>query len=721
MDKPGHGEPMSGHPGHGHPGHGPADSPGDKDVVRLERMGEVGLILVDHPPVNALTQAVRQGLLRVLAQVGADASLRAAVIAGEGRTFVAGADIREFDRVAAGRVAEVTTQDIVRALDGSTKPVVAAIHGTALGGGFEIALACHSRVIAPDGFVGLPEVRIGIVPGAGGTQRLPRLAGPLVAPEMITSGRHVPADEAMTLGLVDEVATDLRHAAVARARALAAAGHLPRVADRAVPAYDPAAFSAAVATVKRRARGAVAPVRAAEAIEAALRLSVAEGMAFEAAINRELRTGPQSRALRHLFYAERVAGRAPPRAAPWPLRRVGVVGGGTMGSGIAVALAEAGLEVTLVERDEPAARAAEARVRAMHERQLRSGRLGAQAQAERARRIVYRYELKALRDADLVIEAVIEELAVKQAVFRALSGIVRRDAVLASNTSYLDIDLLADEVDAPERVIGTHFFSPAHVMRLLELVRTKRVLPEALATGLALARRLRKVAVVAGVYDGFIGNHIFYRWRLQCEYALEDGATPAEVDAALEAYGFAMGPFAVLDMAGLDVDWMMRKRRAPTRDPRERYSPVYDWICEGGHFGQKTGAGFYVHRDGKRLPNPEVEALILRAAAERGVVRRPVSAEAIQQRVHATMVNEGARLLTAGIAARPSDIDVVLVHGYGYPAWRGGPMHEADEMGLDVVLRRVEAMHAEDGVGWEPAPMLREMAAAGRRFRELNG
>jgi 3-hydroxyacyl-CoA dehydrogenase len=398
-----------------------------------------------------------------------------------------------------------------------------------------------------------------------------------------------------------------------------------------------------------------------------------------------------------------------------------VVGGGTMGSGIAVALAEAGLEVTLVEQDEPAARAAEARVRAMYERQVRSGRLGAQAQAERARRIVYRYDLKALRDADLVIEAVIEELAVKQAVFRALSGIVRRDAVLASNTSYLDIDLLADEVDAPERVIGTHFFSPAHVMRLLELVRTKRVLPEALATGLALARRLRKVVVVAGVCDGFIGNHIFYRWRMQCEYALEDGAVPAEVDAALEAYGFAMGPFAVLDMAGLDVDWMMRKRRAPTRDPRERYSPVYDWVCEGGNFGQKTGAGFYVHRDGKRLPNLEVEALILRAAAERGVVRQPVPAEAIQQRVHATMVNEGARLLAAGIAARPSDIDVVLVHGYGYPAWRGGPMHEADEMGLDVVLRRVEAMHAQDGVGWEPAPLLVEMAAAGRRFRELNG
>ena len=695
--------------------------PNGREVVRLERMGDVGLILVDHPPVNALSQAVRQGLIAALARVVADPALHAAVIAAEGRTFIAGADIREFDHMPPAGPAGVTTQDFVRALEACPKPVVAAIHGTALGGGFEVALACHSRLIAPDAYVGLPEVRIGIIPGAGGTQRLPRLVGPLVALEIITSGRHVPADEAMVLGLVDEVATDLRRAAADRARYLAEVGHLPRVAERAVPAHDPAAFEAAVATVRRRARGAVAPLRAAEAIAAALRLPIAEGMAFEAAINQELRPGPQSRALRHLFHAERVAARMPPGAMPWPLRRVGVVGGGTMGSGIAVALADAGLDVTLVEMNEQAAAAAEMRVRAVHNRQLKAGRLTAQAHAERTGRITYRHDLKTLRDADLVIEAVIEDLAVKQAVFRALSGIVRRDAVLASNTSYLDIDLLADEVDAPERVIGAHFFSPAHVMRLLELVRTRRALPEALATGLALARRLRKVAVVAGVCDGFIGNRIFYRWRLQCEYALEDGATAAEVDAALEAYGFAMGPFAVLDMAGLDIDWMMRKRRAPTRDPRERYSPVSDWICERGNFGQKTGAGFYRHQDGKRLANPETAALILRAAAERGITRQPISPAAIQQRVHATMVNEGARILAEGIAARPSDIDVVLVHGYGYPAWRGGPMHEADDIGLDVVLQRVQSMHAENGVGWEPAPLLQELVAAGRRFRELNG
>lgn len=437
----------------------------DNVVVRLERMGDVGVILVDHKPVNALSQAVRKGLIAALETVVAEPALHAAVIAAEGRTFIAGADIGEFDK----GPAEVTTQDIVRALDTSPKPVVAAIHGTALGGGFEVALACHARVIAPDGFVGLPEVRIGIIPGAGGTQRLPRLVGPLVALDMVSTGRHVPADEAMTLGLVDEVATDVRRAAVARARHMAEGGHLPRVTDRVMPAYDRAAFDVAAATVKRRARGAIAPLRAVAAIEAALRLPVAEGMAVEAEINQELRTSPQSRALRHLFRAERAAARMPPNATPWPVRRVGVIGGGTMGSGIAVALADAGLEVTLVEVSETAAAAAETRVRAVYDRQLKSGRLTQQVYTERRNRIVFRHELRALRDTDLVIEAVIEDLEAKRKIFRALSPIVRRDTVLASNTSYLDINLLADEVDAPERVIGTHFFSPAHVMRLLEL------------------------------------------------------------------------------------------------------------------------------------------------------------------------------------------------------------------------------------------------------------
>ncbi len=520
--------------------------------VRLERAGDVGLILVNHPPVNALSHAVRLGLIETLAAFEADAGLRAAVLACDGRTFIAGADINEFSQ--GPERGESLLHVFLRALDACPKPVVAALHGTALGGGFEVALACHARVIAPDGYVGFPEVRIGLLPGAGGTQRTPRLVGPLVALDLVTSGRHVPADEAMTLGLVDEVATDLRGTAVSRARQLAAAGHRPRVAERGIPAFDQAAFEAALAGVRRRARGALAPVRAADAVTFALTSSFPDGMAHEEALFRELLVGPQSRALRHLFRAERVAARPPSGVAPWPVRRVGVVGGGTMGSGISVALSDAGLDVTLVEADPPAAAAARQRVHAVYDRQLRAGRLSEHLHEERTGRIRYETELRALRDSDLVIEAVIEDLDAKRAVFRALSGIVRRDTVLASNTSYLDVNLLADEVDAPERVLGMHFFSPAHVMRLLEIVRPGRVLPEALATALNVARRLRKQAVVAGVCDGFIGNRILAKSRAQAEYALEDGALPAEVDAALEAYGMAMGIFAVLDMTGLDVE-----------------------------------------------------------------------------------------------------------------------------------------------------------------------
>jgi 3-hydroxyacyl-CoA dehydrogenase len=692
-------------------------------MVRLERHGDLAVIEVDHPPVNLLTHALRRELLNAVQEFVADPVLRAAVLAGAGKTFIAGADIREFDEKPAGDA--TTTADICAALDGSAKPVVAALLGTALGGGFEIALACHARVMAPDGRVGLPESRVGLIPGAGGTQRLPRLVGAVAAVEMLASGRHVPADEALKLGLVDEIATDPRKVAANRARSLAQGGALPRVRDRAVPAVERAAFEAAVTGVERRARGALAPVRAAEAVRSALLLPFDEGVARERAAALELRGGPQSRALRHLFHAERVAARIPeagghaPKA--WPLRHAGVVGGGTMGSGIAISLADSGLDVTLIEVSAEAARAAEGRIRTVYDRHVRSGRLSEQARAERMGRIRFATELGALHDSDLVIEAVIEELPAKLEVFRRLSGIVRRDCVLASNTSALNVNLMADVVDAPERVLGTHFFSPAHVMRLLEIVRADRTLPEVLSTAMALAKRIGKQAVISGVCDGFIGNRILAKWWRQCDFALEDGALPQEVDAAVEAYGFAMGPYAVADLAGLDIGWAQRKAAAPTRDPRVRYVPVTDWLCEMGRFGQKTGAGYYLHKDGKRVIDPVVTELVERASAARQIRRRPVPAAEIQGRVHAAMVNEAAKILAEGIAQRPSDIDVVLVAGYGYPAWRGGPLFEADQVGLAAVLERVETMHAADGAGWEPAPLLVEMVAAKRRFADLNG
>ncbi len=684
--------------------------------VRIEREGDVGLILVDHPPANALSLPVRQGLLNAIAELAGDAQLAAGVIAGAGRSFMAGADIRELD----GPPAEPTLAAVTAALESLGKPVVAAMHGRAIGDGFEVALACHGRVIAPDGAVGLPEVLLGLIPCAGGTERLPRLVGAIAALELIVTGRLVTAAEALKLGLVDEVAPDVRAAAIGRARALAAAGALPRVSERPVPHCERSEWDTAVAVVARRSRGLAAPLRAAEAVGLALTLPFAEGLRREQVLAQGLRQSVQSRALRHLFLAERLAARPPSGAVARPFARIGVVGGGAMGSGLAVALAGAGLETILVEADGGARSAAEQRIGAILDRQVAAGRLTAAARAERETRIATALDLGTLGRADLVIEAASEDPAIKRTLFRGLSGVVRRDAVLASTTSFLDIDALADLVDAPERVLGLHFFYPAQAARLVEVVRAARTGPAVLATALALARRMRKVAVVARAGEGFIGNRILLRWRLQCEYALEEGALPEEVDAAHEVWGFAMGPFAAADAAGLDTGWGAWRRGSQQR-VRERLVPIADWLLEQRRFGQKTGAGWYLHRDGKRLPDPVVVALVARASAARGVHRRKVLAAAIQERAHAAMVNEAARILADGVAARPSDIDVVMVQGYGYPAWRGGPLFEADTIGLGEVLRRVEAIAARDGAGWEPAALLRELARQGKRFSDLDG
>lgn len=691
------------------------------DLVRLDIHDDVGVIVINHPPVNALSSAVRAGLIAQLQALAENPSLRCGVIACDGRTFIAGADIREFNAAPQG----ATTNDVCSTLDASPKPVVAALFGTTLGGGFEVALACHARIIAPEGFVGLPEVRIGLLPGAGGTQRLPRLAGAMVALDMITIGRHVPAAEAMSLGLVDEVATDLRPAAIARARALADAGTWPRLRDRTVPPTDRAAFDAAAAQIAKRARGAIAPATAAQAVAWSLDLPFDDALARETEAFRTLRTGPQSKALRHIFAADRAAAKPPGSdtypVQPWPVNKTGVIGGGTMGSGIAIALADSGLDVTLVDVTDAALEAARGRITAVYERQAKSGRLSPSEMAARLARIRFSTNMEALAHADLIIEAIIENIDAKRDVFTRLSALTRRDAILASNTSYLDIDLLADVVDNPERVLGLHFFSPAHVMKLLEIVTPKRLSPSVQATALALARRIRKQPVLSGICDGFIGNRIFTAWRKQCDFALEDGALPHEVDAALEAYGMAMGPYAVADLAGLDIGWAQRKRTAATRDPAARYVPIADWICALGRFGQKTGAGYYRHEGGKKSIDPIVTDLVEKASAARGLTRVHVAPERIQSRVLATMANEGAKILGEGIAARPSDIDVVLVHGYGFPAWRGGPMHAADAMGLGEILETVRAMQAESGPGWEPAPLLERLVAEGRDFASLNG
>jgi len=681
--------------------------------VRVQRADGIAVVTIDNPPVNALSQAVRSELLRVFRSLVDESDVRGIVLIGAGRDFVAGADIREMDMAPL----EPSLPQVILAMEACRQPIVAAISGNALGGGFELALACDRRLAAEGATVGLPEVKLGIIPGAGGTQRLPRLVGVARAIALIAAGRRVPAKEAAALGLVDRVVEgDL----LAAARAEVAQANKHRLSEAAVPAGDDAEIEKAAAEALRGARGVPAVGKAIELVRlAAGSLSFDKAVRTERATFVTLRDSAEAKALRHLFFAERNAQKVPGVAGAKARRieRVAVIGGGTMGSGITVALADAGLSVVLVERDAALA-AVRKRIGATYDRVVAGGRLSRAAADERISRIALGTEWAAIAEADLVIEAVFEEMDVKLEVFRRLDELARPGTVLATNTSYLDVNRIAQATRRPQDVVGLHFFSPANVMRLLEIVRGEATAPDVLATGFALARKLGKVAVVAGVCEGFIGNRIFSAYRTQMEYLVEDGAWPEDVDRALEAYGFAMGPFAVFDLAGLDIAWAGRKRRAATRDPRERYVAVADRLCEMGRFGRKTGRGWYLYPEGakKPVPDPEVRPLIEAEAAAKGIRRRAVTAEEIQQRALATMVNVAAQILAEGMALRASDIDLVEANGYGFPAFRGGPLFAADTRGLAAVLADVEAMHRRAGFGSEPAPLLIELAKAGSSF-----
>jgi 3-hydroxyacyl-CoA dehydrogenase len=687
-------------------------------LVRLLPNGPVALIEIDHPPVNATSQGVRRGLLDCLLRAADDPGVEAIVIASAGRTFTAGGDISEFGKTPL----EPHLPDVINAIEGSAKPVVVAWHGTALGGGCEIGLAAHRRIIAHDGQIGLPEVKLGLMPGAGGTQRLPRLAGAVAALDMIASGRMVSAAEAQQLGIVNQIAEgDLRAEAIALAASLI--GHMqPRVSLRPVAQPEPAEWDAAKARVLREAKGRIAPLRAIDLVETALREPFKTGQPIERRVFFELMASDQSRALRHMFIAERevskVAGLE--GIVPLEVREVGVIGAGTMGSGIAVAFLDAGYRVTLVEQNEAALSAGRERVAGLYTRSLKSGRISEATRDERVARLTATADIAALTPADLVIEAVFEDMNVKQELFTRLASVLKPSAILATNTSYLDIEAMADHLPAPERFLGLHFFSPAHVMKLLEIVRGRRTAPETLATGMAIGRKLKKIAVISGVCDGFIGNRILAKFRAQCEFMLEEGALPREIDAALEALGLAMGPFAVQDLAGLDIAFARRKRLAASRNPADRDVALVDRLCEQGRLGQKTGRGWYAYSDGKRQPDPDVEALVRAQAAASGRPQRSFTAEDIQLRVLAAMVNEGAKIVAEGIAQRPLDVDVVLVNGYGFPAWRGGPMHHAGRVGLPKLLAVAEASAARDGPAFSVAPLFSERARAGTDFDALN-
>ncbi len=693
-------------------------------AVSIARDGDIALLTVDNPPVNALSHAVRQGLWDAIAAAEADDTVRAVVIRATGRTFPAGADIREFGKPSV----DPWLPAVVDRIEGCAKPVVAALHGQILGGGLEVAMGAHVRVCDPGARLGLPEVSLGILPGAGGTQRLPRLIPVDRALDMITTGKPISAAEARALGLVDAVSEPgeaVADAALAHARRLVADGTVPRpTGARPVHPAAPDLFETTRAALARTAKGRLAPLACVDAVEAATRLPLREGLAEERRLFGTLMESDQRAALIHAFLSERQVAKLPELegVTSRPLERIGIVGGGTMGAGIAAAALLSGLPVHLVERGDDAAARARETVTGMLDGAVKRGKLDAETRAMLlSDAFATGTDYAALGTADLVVEAVFESMDAKREVFAALDAVCKPGAVLATNTSYLDVDALAATVSRPGDVLGLHFFSPAHVMRLLEVVVGRETAPDAVATGFALAKRLGKVAVRAGVCDGFIGNRVLSAYRKALDGAVLAGASPFNVDRALVDFGLAMGPYAVGDLSGLDIAWANRKRLAPTRDPRETYADFSDRLCEAGHLGRKTGRGFYVHGDGKPVPNPEVEAIVAAERAAKGIAPRPVPDAEIVARFVAATVNEGARIVGEGIARRPLDVDVTMLNGYGFPRWRGGPMHHADATGLARILADIERLAGEDAFLWRPAPLLHRLAGEGGRFADLDG
>ncbi|HEX7968601.1 MAG TPA: 3-hydroxyacyl-CoA dehydrogenase NAD-binding domain-containing protein [Stellaceae bacterium] len=695
-------------------------------VVRYERRGNVGVITVDNPPVNALSKAVRQGLVDALREGQGDAAAKTLVVIGAGRTFIAGADIKEFGKP----LEPPDLNTVIAGLETSAKPTIAAIHGTALGGGLEVTLGCHYRVAVASAQVGLPEVKLGILPGAGGTQRLPRLVGAKAALDMITTGDFVRAPQAKALGIIDEIVEgDLLEGAIRFAESVAGrdtAGR--RIRDREDKLADaranPALFAEYRAAVKKRARGQESPLRCVDAVEAAATLPFDQGLKREREIFQELVTSTQSRALIHAFFAEREAMNipdVPPDTPTRPIKSAAVIGAGTMGGGIAMNFANAGIPVTVVETAQDALERGLGVIRNNYAGTVAKGRLDQAAMDKRMGLIKGSLDLAAVKDADVIVEAVFEEMGIKKELFGRLDKVAKPGAVLATNTSTLDVDAIAASTRRPQDVVGTHFFSPANVMRLVEIVRGAKTGKDVVATAMRLGKTLAKVPVLVGVCDGFVGNRMIFQYTREAEFLLEEGALPAQVDKALTDWGMAMGPFAMGDLAGNDVGWRIRKGQAATRPNDRRYSHIADQVCEMARFGQKTGAGWYRYDKGSRtpVPDPEIEKLILAESKRLGIKRQAISNEEIVKRCIYGLVNEGAKILEEGIALRSSDIDIIYLTGYGFPAWRGGPMFYADTIGLDKVYADVKRFHETHGFFWRPAPLLEKLAREGKRFSDL--
>jgi len=695
-------------------------------LVRFENLGGIGVITIDNPPVNALSPGVPEGIVEAVERGNADPTIKAMVLIGAGRSFIAGADIRQFGTRRPPPVPGTRTHEV---LDASAKPVVAAIHGYALGGGLEIALASHYRVAVPSAKVGLPEVLIGILPGSGGTQRLPRLIGPKAAMEMIVSGRHVPAEEAKGLGIIDELvaeSADLRQAAIAMARCVADTRPLPRIRDRddrlADSKTEPGLFDAMRKSIARRARNQKAPYHCIAAVEAACSMPFDEGTQRERELFDELENSAEARALRYAFFAEREVAKLPdiPRETPLrPIETAAIVGAGTMGGGIAMSFAEFGFPVKLLEVSQEALDRGLQRIRSNYETSVRRGSL---TEAEMERRLKLIEPVRSFDDiarCDVVVEAVFERIPVKEEVFKKLDEVMKPGALLYTNTSGIDIDIMANATKRPQDVAGTHFFAPANVMKLFEVVKGTKSAPDTLATGMALGRKIGKISAMAGNGDGFVANRSRGPFGIEMNIMIEEGALPEQVDKVMVDFGYPIGPFATADLSGLDIGYDSRQRRT-AENPNYRKMPIADLLVESGRLGQKTGAGWFRYEKGDRTPHPDpkVARMIKEKAKELGIEQRSFSDEEILHRLLFASVNEACKILEEGKAYRASDIDVMWLNGFGFPRYRGGLMYWADGIGVPEVYRQIAAWHQRYGERWAPALLLRQLAETGTPLRE---
>ncbi|MDQ7072009.1 MAG: 3-hydroxyacyl-CoA dehydrogenase NAD-binding domain-containing protein [Rhodobacterales bacterium] len=685
--------------------------------ISIETVGDIALVCIDSPPVNATGIAVREGLQTAMRQLNKAGRAQVIVIYCAGRTFIAGADIREFGKPPL----EPHLPDLCNEIEASAIPVISVLHGTTLGGGLEVAMATHARIGIKGLKVGLPEVLLGILPGAGGTQRAPRLVGVPAALGMITTGRHIPAAEALEMGLLDGLVEGApRDVALAAAQDVVDGKLATRRTDQITVVPDQGAIDALAEKLRVSQPNLFSVHKCVEAVAAATR-PLTEGLAIERDLFWQCMQTPQRDGLIHAFFAERAVANVPEKkVTPRDVNAIGVIGGGTMGSGIATSALLAGLSVTLIELKQEALDRGVATITKNLEGAVKRGKLAEAKFAATLENLTPSTDMKSLAEADLVVEAVFEDMAVKKQIFAALDAICKPSAVLASNTSYLDINEIAAATKRPESVLGLHFFSPAHVMRLLEVVVADKTAPETTATGFLLAKKMRKIAVRAGVCDGFIGNRIMTHYGLTAAYLMMDGASPQQIDSALEGFGFAMGPYRVGDLAGLDIGWASRKRKAPDRPPEERYIEINDRICEQGWFGRKTGKGFYIYEGKSSVPNPEVATIIEDERTRAGVIARDFTDAEIVDRYMTAMIAESARVLEDGIALRPVDIDAVFLFGYGFPRFRGGPLQYADTLGAAEIVKRIKTYAEEDPHYWRVPALLETMAENGTTFADLN-